>query len=56
MVAQLVACQTCYEEIEDLTVSWAVGHGCAVVMAKLWLGRQRQVWFILLADERGACR
>jgi len=23
---------------------------------QLWLGRQRQVWFILLADERGVCR
>jgi len=23
---------------------------------QLWLGRQRQVWFIPLADERGLCR
>jgi len=23
---------------------------------QLWLGRQRQVWFIPLADERGVCR
>jgi len=23
---------------------------------QLWLGRQRQVWFIPLADECGVCR
>jgi len=23
---------------------------------QLWLGRQRQVWFIPLADEHGVCR